>query len=191
MNNYSVYMLTSKDNRVYIGMTGQPVRNRCRKDGYNECPRMRKAIHEHGWDFFETSIIATGLTKEQAEQCEKSNIAKYDSTNPSKGFNVDLAGNIAGRHSIDTLKKMSEGQKGRVFSAEHLSMLRKPKLGGALQRTVEKYSTDGTLLKVYASLYEAIEDVNGTKESIIRCCNGKQHTHKGFAWAYGGGGCYH
>jgi len=185
MKTYTVFMLKSKDNRVYIGMTGRSLNERCRKSAFIGCPRMEEAIKEYGWDFFEVSVVAEGLTKEQAEQRAKTAIMEHDSLNPSKGFNVDFAGNMVGRHTRETLNKMSQSQKGRVFSAEHLTKLQKPKCGGSLRRKVEKYSPNGVLLQVYDSIYEAIEDVDGSKTCIIRCCNGKQATHKGFMWAYG------
>lgn len=188
MNDYTVYKLTLTDGRVYIGMTHQPLSHRCRKDGYAGCPSMGKAIAEYGWDAFSVSVIADRLTKTDAERIEKENIALFDSTNPLKGFNVALGGNIRGRHSQATRQLMSDGQKGRVFSEEHLSRLRKPKLNGALRRTVVQYDPDGNILCEHPSIYDAVKSVGGNKTSIINCCNHKQRFHKGFMWEYGKGG---
>ena len=177
---YSVYMLEAKDGRVYIGMTGQPLGQRCRSTAYNGCPALKKAIDEQGWCSFGATVISDGLTKSEAEIMEKEFIALYDSTNPAKGFNVALGGNIPRRHSKQTLHQMSESQKGRMFSAEHLSKLRKPKKGGSLKRQVLQYSTDGTLVHKYESVFEAATAVGGFAERIMRCCNRKQHTAKGY-----------
>ena len=183
--NYKVYMLTLTDGRVYIGMTRQKLNHRCRKDGYIHCPVMGKAVEDFGWEAFKLSVIADNLTCAEAERIEKENIAKYDSTNPLKGFNVALGGNIEGRHSEVTRQKMSAGQKGRTFSEEHLSRLRKPKLGGARRRTVLQYDADGNLLCEHESVYIAANNVDGCAVCIMRCCNHKQHTHKGYKWEYG------
>ena len=188
MNDYTVYKLTLTDGRVYIGMTRQPLSHRCRRSGYVGCPGMGKAIEEHGWDAFSVSIIADHLTQTDAERIEKESIARYDSTDPSKGFNVALGGNIPGRHSQATRQLMSDGQKGRLFSEEHLSRLRKPKLNGALRRTVIQSDSDGNILCEHPSIYDAVKSVDGNKNSIIRCCNHKQRFHKGFMWEYGKGG---
>ena len=189
--NYTVYKLTLSDGRVYIGMTQQSLSQRCRKSAYNGCPAMAKAIEEHGWDAFSLSVISDHLSQEDAEEIEKYNIALYDSTNPHKGFNVALGGNIVGRHSVDTRKRMSISQKGRLFSKEHLSKLKKPKLNGALRRTVIQYDKDGKRLCEFPSLNDAAKSVDGCKECISRCCNHKQHSHKGFKWEYGERGCSH
>ena len=167
--NYKVYMLRASDGRVYIGMTGQKISNRCRKSCYIGCPGMKKAIEELGWDSFEKSVLFDNLTMREAERLEKEMIIKFDSTNPAKGFNVALGGNVAGRHSDVTLQKMSESQKGKEFSANHKKNLRKPKKNGSMRRTIKQYTTEGKLVCVYQSLVEAANAVNAFVESIVRC----------------------
>lgn len=181
---YLVYMLKAKDGRVYIVMTGQTIEQRCRSTAYNGCPALEQAIAERGWKYFERSILREGLTKTEAEIIEKEFIALYDSTNHEKGFNVALGGNIQGRHSAETLHRMSESQKGRVFTDEHLLKLRKPKKGGSLRRIVRQYTVDGNFLRDFVSVAEAAKEVGSHTESIIRCCNGKQHTSMGYRWEY-------
>ena len=183
--NYTVYKLTLTDGRVYIGMTRQKLSMRCRKDAYPRSTVIRKAIDDYGWDAFNVGVIAEHLTRSEAERVEMESIARYDSTNPLKGFNVALGGNIQGRHSAVTRQKMSESQKGRMFSDEHRSRLRKPKLNGAKRRTVLQYDEDGNLLCEYDSVQIAADNVGGCKVCIIRCCNHKQHFHKGYQWEYG------
>ena len=188
LRHYKVYMLEAPDGRVYIGMTSQNISNRCRKSGYTGCPLMGKAVEEFGWDSFKTSVLGENLTKEEAEKLEKDMILKHDSTNPLNGFNVALGGNIPGRHTENTLQKMSESQKGRIFTSAHKERLRKPKKDGAMKRSIKQYTLDGKFVRVYSSLAEAAEAVNAFAESIVRCCNHKQHTAKGFVWEYGGYG---
>lgn len=190
MNDYTVYKLTLTDGRVYIGMTHQSLTQRCRKSAYTQCPAMGKAIAEYGWRAFTLSVIADHLSKADAERIEMETIAQYDSTNPCKGFNVALGGNIPGKFTRETILRMSDSQKGRQFSDEHKSKLRKTKLNGAMRRTVIQYDADSNIVCEYPSIYEAVKSVDGHKSAIIRCCNHQQHFHKGFKWEYGkrGGG---
>lgn len=193
-NNYKVYILTLNDGRVYIGMTQQELSARCRKGAYNGCPGISKAIEEFGFDAFKIGVIAENLSKSEAERIECETIALYDSTNPSKGFNVALGGNIAGRHSKDTRQKMSECQKGRKFSEEHLQKLRKPKSRVTPRSTtpvckrVLQYDVNGNFLGEYISASAAANSVRGWTESIRRCCNHQQHTCAGYRWEYEGEG---
>lgn len=181
---YMVYMLKLVDGRVYIGMTSQRIASRCRKDGYRGCPSMKEAIDKYGWDSFERSVLLSGLSRKEAEEKERFYIDQYDSTNPSKGFNIALAGNIKGRHSTITRQKMSDVQKGREFSEDHLNKLRKPKKGGSLRRKIRQYLPDGTFVREHQTIYDAIESVKGREECISRCCNGKQQLHRGYRWSY-------
>jgi predicted GIY-YIG superfamily endonuclease len=188
--NYKVYVLTLNDGRVYIGMTRQTLRNRCRKGGYKEGTNIGDAINEYGMDAFKVGVIAENLTKSEAELVEKEMIAAYDSTNPDKGFNIALGGNIVGRHSIITRQKMSVGQKGRKFSEEHLSKLRKPKSKVTPRskppvcKHVLQYDIDGNFLREFESASAAANSVGGWTESIRRCCNHLQRTCAGYKWEY-------
>ena len=171
VKDYTVYKLTLVDGRVYIGMTHQPLSKRCRKDGYNGCPKMVKAINDYGWDAFTVSVIAANLSRTEAEQIEKDSISLYDSTNPCKGFNVALGGNIEGRHSFVTRQRMSSSQKGRRLSDEHLSKLRKPKVNGSLRRTVIQYDKDMRVIYEHPSLIHAVKalvvDLNVSSDVVI------------------------
>lgn len=95
-----------------------------------------------------------------------------------------MAGIYPADNSKQTRQQMSESRKGRSFSAEHLHKLRKPKMGGSLKRRVLQYDIDGTLVRKYESVFDAATAVGGFAESIMRCCNRKQHTAKGYKWRY-------
>ena len=191
--NYKVYILTLGDGRVYIGMTRQKLNLRCRKGAYAPITVIGKAIEEFGWDAFKVGVIADNLTKQEAEKLEMESIARYDSTNPLKGFNVALGGNIVGRHSKVTRQKMSECQKGRKLSEEHIQKLRKPKSRVTPRSTptvckhVLQYDVKGNFLREFESASAAARSVRGWTESIRRCCNHLQTTCAGYKWEYEGG----
>ena len=85
---YSVYMHTTSDGRVYIGMTGQRPEDRwSRGEGYKDHPRFYQAIKEEGWDNIEHEVLEVGLSRAEAAELEKGLIAEYNST--------DLLGLIA------------------------------------------------------------------------------------------------
>ena len=92
--NFKVYMHTSPNNKRYIGITSQRPKRRWGKDGYGYVGNgyFYRAIQKYGWDNFQHEILFDGLTKEEAEQKEIELIAFYDSTDPSKGFNITAGG---------------------------------------------------------------------------------------------------
>ena len=116
---YSVYKHTNKTNgKVYIGMTVNTWEKRW-DSGYRNNPHFSRAIKQYGKDGFKHKVVADNLTREEAETLERKLIQEYDSTNPEKGYNIELGGNHNGKHSQETKRKISESQKGRVFTDEH------------------------------------------------------------------------
>mgnify|MGYP002351077276 FL=1 len=92
---YTVYVHINKiDNKIYIGQTKQVNLNIrwANGMGYNHNINFKNAIEKYGWDNFEHEIIASGLTKEEAENFEKLLIEKLETTNSEKGYNVQTGG---------------------------------------------------------------------------------------------------
>jgi len=116
---YIVYKLTSPSKKVYIGITCQSIKKRFENGrGYSKCPVMHGAIKKYGWENFTHEILFDGLTKDQAEEKEIELIKAYKSTNREYGYNIENGGNTYGTHSEETKRKISEGNKGKVFSEE-------------------------------------------------------------------------
>jgi group I intron endonuclease len=110
---YSVYKHTSPHGKVYIGITSMLPRRRWQYGwGYQQNTHFFSAIKKYGWENFSHEILFSSLTKEEAEAKEIELIAKFDSTNPQKGYNLDLGGSSPGRMSEVTRKKISESTKG-------------------------------------------------------------------------------
>lgn len=107
---YIVYKHTNKTNgKCYIGITGQSPRKRWNGGaGYAQNSYFYSAIKKYGWDGFEHTIIAEGLTLEEAYAMERELIAKYNSSNREHGYNLDLGGNGAGSRSEETIRKQTE-----------------------------------------------------------------------------------
>lgn len=129
---YKVYKHTAPNGKVYIGITKQkPERRWQNGNHYKGNPHFYRAIRSYKWENFKHDILETGLTKEQACNREIELIAKYDSTNPDKGYNNSTGGECGslGVHpseetreklrkkatypSEETRKKMSEARKGK------------------------------------------------------------------------------
>ena len=112
---YIVYRHTNQYNgKIYIGMTGQnPLRRWDCGRGYIGNKYFYRAIKKYGWNNFSHEILYDGLTLEDANRIERFLIAKYDSTNPQKGYNIDLGGNGVGARSQLTREKLSKSHKGQ------------------------------------------------------------------------------
>lgn len=112
---YTVYCHINRTNgKKYIGITKRPVEKRWQKGtGYNGNSIFRKAVNKYGWDNFDHEIIASNLTKQEAENFERLLIKELDTTNSELGYNVSLGGcAMENRHHTEiSKKKMSENHR--------------------------------------------------------------------------------
>lgn len=110
---YCVYKHTSPRGKVYIGITSLLPRKRWQYGwGYKDNSHFFRAIAKYGWDNFSHEILFSNLTKAEAEAKEIELIAKFDSTNPQKGYNRDHGGISRGKVSEETRRKISKSTKG-------------------------------------------------------------------------------
>lgn len=91
---YCVYVHTNKINgKKYVGQTCTKPEKRWRKgEGYKESSYFYHAIQKYGWDNFYHEIVASNLTQEEADNFERLLIKKLDTTNPTKGYNLQDGG---------------------------------------------------------------------------------------------------
>lgn len=110
---YCVYKHTAPNGKTYIGQTCQKPEQRWKNGkGYLNNEYFTRAIQKYGWDNFNHEILYSGLTKDESDVLEIELIAKYNSTDKNFGFNMENGGYGKGKHSQETLIKMSEGRKG-------------------------------------------------------------------------------
>lgn len=188
--NYCVYCHTNKQNgKKYIGITGQKPEKRWRNGlGYKTQQRFWNAIQLHGWHAFTHEILYTDLTKEEAEELEIQLIAKYETQNPMKGYNIAAGGNattgfLGHRHTEESRKKMSESHK-RIAKSEKWKeqFMEKEKVIGRLKGKgclpVQCIETG----VIYYCMQKAGEFAGVCSDSIKNCCNGVSKTAGGFHW---------
>lgn len=90
-----VYIRKGPTGKIYVGKTDRTVEARAKEDGfgYAKNPKMWIDILTYGWDSFETEIVASGLTPEDADELETELIKKYDSVRT--GYNQDDKGTLS------------------------------------------------------------------------------------------------
>lgn len=164
---WCIYKHTNKINgKVYIGQTCLTLEERSNKGkNYKNCTYFYNAIQKYGWDNFEHEILEENLTLKEANNLEEKYISLYDSTNPTKGYNLRSGGQNS-THSDETKeklkilfsgennpnwkgattteesrKKMSESHKGKKLSESHKNNISKGNIGRKFSKeTREKIS---------------------------------------------------
>lgn len=117
---YCVYIHTNKINdKKYVGQTCQKPEYRWsngngymhkNKNGEYNQPLFARAINKYGFDGFTHEIIKNNLTKYEADKLEKELIEKYETMNPSKGYN-SKEGGANGRPSEEVRRRIGKKVK--------------------------------------------------------------------------------
>ena len=113
MDSWSVYMHTSPNGKVYIGITSIDVEDRWKGGhGYYRQAAFFNAIKKYGWKNFKHEVLFTGLTQEEAEAKEVELIKKYRATERAYGYNRREGGGATGRQMQETKEKISAALRG-------------------------------------------------------------------------------
>ena len=127
MKKYKVYMHTNTSNdKKYIGITSQRLNSRFRDGqgydlGYSRPTYFFNAICKHGWDNFETTVLASGLSADEAKMKEIELIREYNTNNRQLGYNISEGGDVrVGRMKLskEERKRRSDYMRNRVVSDE-------------------------------------------------------------------------
>lgn len=190
---YCVYMHTNLFNqKCYIGVTKQTPERRW-LNGYGYKPRNGRQSHfwsaicKYGWDNFAHEILCDCLSKEDAYQKEQEFIEKYDSTNPSKGYNISTGGEAPThgcKHSEEAKRKIGDAQKGEKnhqFGKIPSELVRQK----IQQSNPDKKSVLCVELnEVFVSILEASRRLNITASNISRVCRGLRETAGGYHFVF-------
>lgn len=179
--------------------------------GYRNQKRFYSAIKSYGWDGFTHEVIASGLSKEQAEQMESELISRYKSNDMRFGYNIENGGvihklseeqkrhlsevNKGKHHSEETKAKMSKshmgmstkwltGRKASEEAKQKMSAQRKG-INNARAKAVYQYRLDGSFVCKYGYM-DLIKYALGIKSTshISRCCLGQRGKAYGYMWSY-------
>ena len=136
--NYTVYMHRFPNGKVYIGMTSKKPEDRWERGSGYRTQNVFKAILKYGWDNIEHIVLFDALSKDDAEKKEIELIKLYQSSNPKYGYNIDLGGNYAGKHSAETCEKISASKKGWNPSEETRRRMSEAKKGKPLPESTRQ-----------------------------------------------------
>lgn len=201
---YSLYIHTSPSKKRYVGITKlKPERRRSNGRGYSESPAFRNAINKYGWDNIHHDIVATNLSKDDAERLEQLFIAVLRTQNPLYGYNCEAGGNVGKEVSEESRRRNSEAHKGeknymygkhhteesrkkmseiqiRMYADNPMSKERRKKISNSLKRPVINLDTG----EVFLSVREASIKSGTCYSCISEVLCGHNKTAGGYRWAY-------
>lgn len=209
---YTVYRHITPDGKSYIGCTSKTIYERW-QFGYRHSPKFNAMVKRYGWRGMQHEVLAENLSEDDAYFVEQAMIKKYQSTNPTFGYNTSKEGKAvyAGlKHTDETKDKIRKANTGAVFTEEHCKnlskslkglmvgeknpMYGKPKSAITIQRQYDSHKyqmksvvqkdLDGNIIGTYFSIHEANRKTGVSRGCISACLSGRQKSSKGFIWEY-------
>lgn len=181
MGKYCVYVHISPENgKRYYGRTMQNVEKRWQRGyGYEKTPALFEDIKRLGWDAFEHTVVAQGLSEDAANALEAELIAAHDTMNPDKGYNL-RAGGYSNHPAASVCRNISKAKMGHEVTEETREKLRRK----AHSHPVAQFSISGALVAVHPSMTSAAKSVGEFKPNIYAVCVGRRKTARGYVWRY-------
>lgn len=167
MKRYTIYAHVSPSDKCYIGITCLKPNFRWGKDGHGyKSQYFSRAIQKYGWDNFQHIIMAQNLTKKDACALEKILISLLQTNNPQYGYNITSGGEATTgfHHTEETKERIAE----------------------LVSHPVDQYDLSGKYIKSWRSAQVAARELNMDGSAILKCCNGKYQSSKGYVWRYKG-----
>lgn len=218
---FTVYQHKNKINgKSYIGITRQKPKHRWGSNGanYKSSPHFYSAIKKYGWDNFEHIILYENLTKEEACEKEQELIKEYNTMNREFGYNQTSGGEyfimseesrlkksramLGNKNGLghpcskEKARKISEAQKGMVFSEERKrKMSEKAKLRHipCSEEKIKTLQNNYPHMKqvycfetntVYKSVQECARQLNTYATLVSKVCRNKVKTANGYHLKY-------
>lgn len=183
---YCVYVHTNKINgKKYIGQTingDKPEKRWKRGDGYRTQLFFARAINKYGWDCFEHEVVASNLTKKEADNFESLLINKLKTKDPNYGYNLTDGGEgMSGFCMTDASKEKRRNSMKKYFNnQEYIQRMKdvSPK------KEVYQFSPNGDVINFYESTKEAERCTGVHSGSICSCALNKKLSAGGFIWLF-------
>jgi group I intron endonuclease len=117
-----VYIIQNMiNNKLYIGQT-RDLQSRWREHRYEARQRtshpLYRAMRKHGIENFKMLELARFSNRKDASVFERFSILCFRSLSHHAGYNIDLGGHLAGKHSAQTRKKIGDAKRGTKHSKE-------------------------------------------------------------------------
>ena len=209
---YCVYVHINKTNgKMYVGKTAyedNPNRRWRGGYGYKKFTYFRNAIDKYKWDNFDHEIVASHLTKSEADNFEKLLIKELHTRDCDFGYNLTDGGEgVTGYVMPECIKiKIGDAHKNRPLSDDHKKAISQAHIGkkyteaqadrisnGHMNKrckqyedvsSIAQYDNKGTLLCVYPTISVASKETNVNADDIKRCLMGRASIINEFIWAF-------
>lgn len=203
---YCVYIHTvpkeisgNNNDKRYIGITckNNPEKRWENGYGYRKNKHFFRAIEKYGWDNIKHEVVARELDHDSACDMEKLLVALYNAKNPQFGYNKTFGGDgsCGCKKSEEEKRIRSERFKGKNNPFYHKKHTEETRRKMSLNhcdcsgeknyksKKVYQFDENGTFIKSYACIKQAVNDNNMTDMCVISSIREKRQGGIYF-WGY-------
>lgn len=172
---FAVYKHTSKNNKVYIGITSQEPQKRWKNGlGYKNNDYFYRSIQKYGWDNFRHEILFENLTEDEAIKKEAELINLFKSYMYEYGYNIKKASKGKEALTEETKAKISASNKKSGYTEARKNALKKAQ-EIIRNRPSEEHQNSKKVVclnnnKIYPNIIIASKELNISRQSIQAIC---------------------
>lgn len=183
---YCVYVHINKINgKKYVGQTihgNHPKKRWINGLGYQSQQYFWRAIQKYGWGNFDHEIVASNLTKEEADNFEKILIKQLNTTDRNLGYNISFGGDGTPgvRPTEAQIQKHNESMRKYFDDPAYRQMMSDV----AIKKAVWQFTEKGEFVIEYSSSKEAERQTGVYSSGICACALRNTPSAGGYIWTY-------
>lgn len=182
MSKYVVYTHIFPNGKRYVGITGQRLNDRFRRNGNGYVGQfVHNAIIKYGWHNVEHRILYENLTLSEAEDLEKKIISEWKTNDRKYGYNV-VDGGLVNIPTEASKMKNRLAHIGKNVGVDNPFYGKKHSVD--VKRTLGRKVRCINSGVIYQTLQEAQDDTGVQKANIYKVCRGLRKSAGDMEWCY-------
>ena len=190
-----IYKYTSPSGKVYIGQTLNEYMRRAMWKNINHPyagPYINRARAKYGYSNFKYDVLISlesddeSFLREEINRLEKYYIELYDSTNPSKGYNITIGGlgHEGNKNAIISPQCREACIKSNIGKKQSKEQILKRYLSDPRHKKIDCFNLSGDFIKTFFSLKEASNELNIPYQAIQRVLKGDRYKTRNLIFKY-------
>ena len=155
-------------------------------------PYINKARAKYGYSNFKYDVLISldsndeSFLREEIDRLEKYYIKLYDSTNPSKGYNITIGGlgHEGNKNAIISPQCREACIKSNIGKKQSKEQILKRYLSDPRHKKIDCFNLSGDFIKTFFSLKEASKELNIPYQAIQRVLKGNRYKTRNLIFKY-------
>ena len=190
-----IYKYTSPSGKVYIGQTLNEYMRKFMWKNINHPyagPYINRARAKYGYSNFKYDVLISlesddeAFLRKEIDRLEKYYIKLYDSTNPSKGYNITIGGlgHAGYKNAVISPQCREACIKSLIGKKQSKEQILKRYLSDPRHKRIDCFNLNEDFIKTFFSLKEASNELNIPYQAIQRVLKGTRYKTRNLIFKY-------